>query len=1607
MACVQVYLCSNPEESVVERRLLRQRVFPRLREYCRCTYGVEFRVIDPYEAADPQYWLAQQERLQILEDCRKNSLGPFFVGFVGEQYGDASLPEQIEASEFQCVLQACQRMGIRTEILERCYQRDENAVPPSFCMLSPTGNFQQPGLNSLIFCYQRDNPTEENNCCKVPEVRRILHDAVNQCVQEGTLTHDKAQKYFRSALENDIRYAYENHSNEDIARCLCYVHKITIPRKANGLPPEQQAQLHRLSQLQNNFLPSLVTSHKALVYCTTTKCNRLQGYTSEMRLNFAVGLSEQLHTDLKRLIDRAVSKERTVTVNESGQKDLCHIFSSLYRIERAEVEHVKSYLQGNNTIFPFVLNGEPCSGKTVLLAHCASQASVWLKDLAPEIIVYFIDVNNSLRQLLKDICERVDSGSTSVKSNFELKENFKRLLTSRSPSKNPLVLIIDGLDQLPKMEGQLDLTCLPESLASNVKLLISITANRPAILATLKMFYPDSTLFYELQPVDSKSCSQLLTTRLQESNRKITSGQQMYVNQAFKKCSVLLYVELLHRQAIHWNSEFEITENTLVQEVHDNIALIFDHLERKHGKALVSKALSYLTLARNGINTVELTDVLSCDDEVLACFLPPGDNIPLALRVPEVFVERLISDMKGFLVPRNILGTQTLFWVSRHFPLVIGKRYLCSEETCQKINHVLSDYFSGFWANGTAKPLIINKDMEIPTSSDVPQKIYIDRQVPSQPWIFSPPFYISSALSPSARTHPNLRKLHILSFHLLKSERIEELGNQMISQEYLQAMLQAALADELFLWLERTSQLVFPRELQLLHIILRSSACLLRNNQAYLPTVLQAKLFPFMSVFPALEDCVNSARSTGKISQNEVYTVLPPIPSVPYTHCTLQESTASHIMQSAGSPCGTVVVLLENSTAWVCRGGIFEGSKLNKSSNLQFTSVSCSGNIFLLSTHCGKLVLLDADVQVEPQEIQTQHRENWENVIIEGVLVSGDKIFVWWRGQNIVSLFVEREEHTQLRCTHEITCVSFSVDRDLIYCGQNESSVTIFDWPNGKLLATFTCPKDLPLIKMIHSEGDSLITCVDQAGNVFAWNLEIITEPVLAGENHFRTKEKVLNTDYKGDNILLICKRQQMQLIDMHQIDVLDQFNPPRGKTFKQAIMDQNSQFILALLCNCPFLLVWNCASGHCVLRLDTANHQASKLLKCGATYLAAITSASVLIWDMDLITASALAPKSGKSVEMVAVGPHGGSCYSADGSELVWKWAISSGKVEGRFLHQGSVESMSVSGDGNYLVSIATGDIYVWDTNSGENIHRISGSQAYKVLITPKGNSGVALSEKSPSRVWKLQSGHRICSIHHHLRNAVISPESTFLLGFNNRNLVAVSLWSGNISKCFSCSKKSDVVAFHSLLHHPDYVIVASASGAVYSWRLTDDTICHQFKLPDSSLFQPEIFSLSSDGGYAILSISESTINILDFSNSKLCSLRTEGPIQQPYMSSVSGQYVVYICFSSLVCPNISCDLHEKPMVVVVRLTDGETVGRFYLCKNPSTLTVSEDLFVYVGFEDGSLGVYGVIDTKMGNTSWKGDGQRWSKLLCPLDEQLIWSPLVNPNLTWVELQLF
>ncbi|KAI5098362.1 NACHT and WD repeat domain-containing protein 2-like [Silurus meridionalis] len=1543
--------------------------------------------IDPYEEPNPEKWPTQQVRLQLIDECRQNSLGPFFVSLVGTQYGAACLPEQVVLSEFLTVLQVCQEMGFSTEILEKCYRRDENTIPPSFCLLSQHEYYK---YNSQQKIDQHDwNDVLAN-------LRKTLNDVITKRILENSIDLENAQKYFRSGLENDLRFALDDQPGTHIKRCLCYVYKAGKKpgqSKKGNEPYSEQDQLFRLSQLCDNFLPNLVRSHQALIYTMTnnnSECDDKQSYAEELR--------HQLYSDLIGLIDKSiVTKKDQIIDSFPQQRNLCHILSSLYRIDRTEVSHIRAYLE-KETTSPFILIGGPCTGKSVLLAHCASQIQTWMKDQNPVIITHFVDFNSSLKLILSGICQQIASchnqqENTCLKDIFQLKETFTNLLNTNSQSPNHLILIIDGLDQMPEQHRPLDITWLPKKLPSNVKLLISSTPTKSGFLAAIKRYYSDTSLICELQPVNSKNCSQMLTSLLLAHNRKITSGQQMYVNQVFKKCAIPLFVELLYRQVSCWGSDSEITPDTLVPGVHVNIGRFLDYLEEKHGKVIVARSLEYLTLSRFGLTETELTDILSCDDEVVLSFLPAEDNAPYKLRVPEIVVERLLLDLRGFLKSQNILGTQTLFWVSRHFILVIHKRYLGLDRK-QKLHSLIANYYSGRWACGTAKPLLMAAS---PDQITIPLKIYADRQVPGQPWTFQP--FVSTVTTnvSSKCAHPNLRKLQELPFHLLESGNIKELVKVMMSPEFLNAMFCETLVDELIFWLEKTSQIVFSRELRLLICLLKSSTCMLKSCHADLDLVMQAKLFPFFKALPELKEINNQAGHDGSVGDLGVKMILCPTPSVPAMHCALPAVAVSPIIKAAVSQSGHVVVIQNNGSAWVWNGSDSEGYRIIQSSELRFTDVKCSQNLFILSTKTGKLISLDFSALPYLQELQIQHTKQ-QPMAIEGVLMSSGKIFVFSKEGDSVCVFAEGIEIAPVHCSYGITCMT--CDGDLIYCGLNEGTVRIIDSLSGNLLASFTCSSGTALYALILHKNEATITCIDCTGSVFVWDLKNINKPVFVTVRLSCNDKKVCNIDHLKSK-LLVCKSQQIELIQGYLLSAIDHFNAPKGKLFVQAILDREAHFIIALMENCPFLLVWNWVSGQCLLNLDIRSSQAFKLIKFRDVYLTAVTSTGIVIWDMDLISVAASTPKSVGKVMKIIVETNEEYFYTTDGSELVWKRTLLGGKVEGHMLHHGPVESLILSADSVYLATIASGDIYIWNTGTHENIYRIHGSQASRILTTPKGNFAVSLSETGPSQVWKLSSGHVVCTMHHHLRDAVITPESTFLLGINNGDLLAVSLWTGYVSKRFSCPDWTHVAAFHTLSDFPDYVIVITSSGALYSWRLTEETVCYQFQFSECFEYPPELFKLSSDGCYGIISDTGSKINVLDICQGKLCSLNAEGPVCQPLVD-ILGKYAVYICSPSVRCQNDSCNLHTNQILVVIRVIDGKTVGKFYLCKNATALTFSEKLCVYIGFDDGSVGVYVFNDTEEGYTNVNAKFQS-TELVCPFDDPVVWLPLANSNITWAK----
>ncbi|MEQ2202532.1 hypothetical protein XENOCAPTIV_005397, partial [Xenoophorus captivus] len=1349
-----------------------------------------------------------------------------------------------------------------------------------------------------------------------------------------------------------------------------------------------------LSLLCDSYL-ALLASRQLLFYTTTTECDRRHGYTTARRRAYADSLCQQVFSDLMVLTDSSNIPQFRGTAHivdaqsrEWAEQEqlLCHQIAHRYEEQWLTKLEPESCLCRNPDECSCNIN---CSSVSVLDPHNDSCHGERVCDGDPN----FCKIPDSGPRELHSSIIKVDF------SLFELKERLASLLTQLPSTKHPLVLILDGLDQLENCFGVQIISSLPSPLPDSVKLVVTVSSHRTGLLQAIKLHYPQQVSLphsvsadseektgyacVQLQSKDRRQCVKLLESLLNSSGRKVTSGQQALVNQALTSCCLPLYTRLLHAHASLWHSD--VTELSLPDGVHSSISALLDHLEQKHGSSLVARMVSYVSLSRTGLCESELVDLLCSDNGIPA---------ECERTVSQVDVERLLMDLKNFLIRRSVADSQVLFWVSRHFQLVVTKKYLGTHGVRSKIHSEMVDYFSGRQVNGNEKALFVNPKSE----SD------------SQPFIF--------CVSEDA-CRVNMRKILELPHHLQQSGRLEEMEHGLLmSSEFHQAMVQAGKLGDLVAMLEADEgSTKFLRERWLLASTLKSSACFLQNSPLQLPTVMEMSLLPYLDIFPALEGYVRDIRQDRRKRGKGAGLVIcfSPCSLLPICKLGLNLNTRTiSVAEAACTECGVVALIMDDGSAWIWKGSVCDFDKLSLSQEqqeLKFAGVKSSCTFLLLSTQSNKLFVWDvADPErlIEVKESpDTESKSSQTLSTIKGFVSCQEKLWMWWKKESFVSMFdISSNTSIRLRCQSSVMCLVASFQSCSIYCGQEDGTVSIFDLTTSSLLGTCLNSTHRAVMQIILCEEEQEIACVDMCGNVALWDVADQKQPPrLVKENFNQGKSSsIFNTDYsKAITTLLVCQTHQVTLWNTCNWEMWDQFLAPHGKAFAQAVLSLDGHLLLALLDNFPLVLVWRVNTGECVLSLET-NTQPLALLKTASDIICVSHDGSLTVWNSEMINAAGTATKMKSGVKGVAVEQTGKYFYTSDGSENVWRWNLDSGLPQFTFLHDGPVEKMQLSPNNSHLLSLSAGEIYVWQTETGENIGRISGGSAADVLITPNSKFGVSISKHGLSHVWKLPHGGIVCRIHLYLSNAQVSPEGTFLVGLRYGDLLAASLWTGSISKRFSCVENSErVVAFQTLLDHPDFVVVLTVSGAVYTWKLSEETVCRHIQLPRMFHCQPQDFQMSPDGSYALLSTDNNSINILDLSWVRLYSLKAEGPVIKACLDK-TGCYVVYVCNPSSQDKSCACYLHSKLILTVIRLSDRERIGSVHLHKNPSALTVSEQQGVFVGFDDGSVGVFSVSDATADGEKlkWNRENLKRDLKTCPFDrEPLSCFFQSKPNVTW------
>lgn len=479
-----------------------------------------------------------------------------------------------------------------------------------------------------------------------------------------------------------------------------------------------------------------------------------------------------------------------------------------------------------------------------------------------------------------------------VPEDFEqLKDLFQEIMKHGSKEK-PLVIILDSLDQLARDHNARKLHWLPRKIPSYVKLLISTYTEASDLIRTLRTVFPKDA-FIHVPVFSQELSSHVLKAWLTKKNRTLTEEQFSFVERAFLKCSLPLFVKLTYDQILVWRSYTTLDQCVLKHTVQQSIETLFSHLEKKHGVVLVTRALAYVTASLTGISETELEDLLSLDDEGLTHVFQI--HIPPLRRIPPLLWVRIRHDISQYLVDKEVDEVRSFFWYHRQFFETANQRYLTDKSLKTEIHSLMADYYLGKWY-GVKKPFRYTAEQMKRLGVKSPDS-EADRKISAQPMIYSQD-------KEGKHVRYNKRKLNKLPYHLFEADRRQELRSIcLFNFRWNQTKLKATSLQELLLDLAMSGE-----KKGILHKALTASQSTLQKFPETLAMEISGRFLALLQIsakqdeIKLLEDSMHASAKQCKIlpyqpcynipSESEVYTIEnAKIPVGPHTSEISSDST--------------------------------------------------------------------------------------------------------------------------------------------------------------------------------------------------------------------------------------------------------------------------------------------------------------------------------------------------------------------------------------------------------------------------------------------------------------------------------------------------------------------------------------------------------------------------------------------------------------------------------------------------------------------------------------------------------------------------------------------
>ncbi|XP_069828993.1 NACHT and WD repeat domain-containing protein 2-like [Dendropsophus ebraccatus] len=1238
---------------------------------------------------------------------------------------------------------------------------------------------------------------------------------------------------------------------------------------------------------------------------------------------------------------------------------LCTMYSGLQEYEFREEESIRKYILYDKSRKSLVVSGEPGCGKTILLASCGKKVWSWLGDLDPVVVIRFVPSFGeplTLRRMIMGLCQQLSNIyqipiPAYVDDVTMLVDCFHSLLLEPSKQR-PLVLILDGVENLIHYSAE-PFWWLPSSLPQFTKVILSITEGKCENQD--QGGHGDQVLLLHVRPT-RKECNDNLKMKLLNNGRKITSGQQVYVNRSLGSHTTPLQMLLLFKEVKEWKSHQDVNSQLLGENADQSIKRFFQKLETIYGFEFISRILSYITLSRSGIGEVELVDLLSADDMAITQLYHVHDTVGV-LRVPDWLIKNILRDLKDCVTYRVVTGYRLLWWTNKIYQQVVAQRYLKSQEVILKLHASMCDYFGGRWANGRAKSISTNqrntmqpKEQNFKSISAMVNglaKIYVDRQLPSQPWSFSGQHMVIH----------NMRKAFDLPYHLKESGKLVNLYNDVLMVvSYYKTLLNTGHINLLIHTVKDAAMILKRQEVYLIYDMLKETRCLLNENPNGFEMIMQLNIVPLVFLHPCLSRFAKQIFSEAMkksflIILNSAQFILPP------TKVEFQETSRVVTMLEMATKSQLLVVLHSGRVyTWTRRKKPSLVYELLKDMEVTSATLESTDLHLAMFTSQRSIVLLDCSSWTFLKEI-TQDAQT----IPQSYHLSHSMLFVCFENSPLIRIYAAPSGDLLREVTfaQNITYVACVGDGDNIVIGLAEG-IIIYDDNilSGKIHLQMDTSKIGIKDVYIH---ESDVYVVNVAGHLWIWNIADPSKPELSDDHDSDDVDNnVISTDF-STKYLLVCTLTTLDVWETLTLEKIS-FRPPQKGKFLSCILSRSEKQVIAVLETVPSLFVWSIQSGQCISVIDVQLGAVTQLTKSlQLNLLGAVTqSNSVLLWDLEAIASPLAYFKTGRPIRSILLCSEEGNAYTSDGSDVVCQWNIPSSKMKALFKHKDPVDIISITSNGEFLITSVTSEIYVWETDTGINRHCVQCMSVSQLLIVPNSNFVVTMCTDGVSRVWKPITGATVCKIRTRLSQAVVTDEGTFVVGLNDNRLFAISLWSGYVSKEFSSTKDKDsIVAFRCLRNNPDFIVLMTSSAEIYTWNMVEETFCHFSKVSIPLPVLTCLFQVSSDGNVMVITIAEE-VNVVRTVDRKHCILRNVTSILYQHLTN-DGLYFIYILHNNPVS-RCDCDFHTHPTLNVMETINGRRVAHCHLGKMPCAMTVSdEDGTVCIGFADGSLGLYSI----------------------------------------------